>query len=110
MSRCAWSRADTDELIARKVADMPLSACAAKIAYLDRRGRPHAARRTLLGDDLSGSTAATDIIRGFTALGITGHRHDFRFRTDDQIVLSEAVRAGNGIGFGQEPFADRDPL
>ncbi|RVA88306.1 LysR family transcriptional regulator, partial [Mesorhizobium sp. M7A.F.Ca.CA.004.01.1.1] len=50
------------------------------------------------------------IIRGFTQHGIPVTRSSFRFRADNQIVLWEAVRAGNGIGLGQEPLADRDPL
>ena len=33
-----------------------------------------------------------------------------RFRTDNQIVFWEAIRAGNGIGFAQRALAERDPL
>ena len=64
----------------------------------------------LVGHDLIGFDRSDEIIRGFTQLGIPLTRSTFRFRTDNQIVLWEAVRAGNGIGFGQEPLADRDPL
>ena len=34
----------------------------------------------------------------------------FRFRSDNQIVLWQAIRAGNGVGFAQRPLAERDPL
>ncbi|MES0028496.1 LysR family transcriptional regulator [Mesorhizobium sp. M0040] len=97
-----------NELVARKVTDIPLRACAAK-SYLDRRGRPREAR-DLAGHDLVGFDRSDEIIRGFAQFGVPLARNAFRFRTDNQIVLWEAVRAGNGIGFGQEPLADRDPL
>lgn len=97
-----------NELMARKVTDIPLVACAAR-SYLDRRGRPREAG-DLASHDLIGFDRGDDIIRGFAQLGVPLTRNAFRFRTDNQIVLWEAVRAGNGIGFGQEPLADRDPL
>ncbi|MFD2057151.1 LysR family transcriptional regulator [Mesorhizobium calcicola] len=97
-----------NELVARKVCDIALCACATR-SYLDRRGRPR--RPTdLVGHDLIGFDRDDSAIRGFAAAGIKVDRHAFRFRADNQIVLWEAVRAGNGIGFGQEPLADRDPL
>ena len=57
-----------------------------------------------------GFDRSDDLIRGLAASGLTLTRHAFRFRTDNQIVFWEAVRAGNGIGIGQEPLARRDPL
>ncbi|MBZ9675633.1 LysR family transcriptional regulator [Mesorhizobium sp. ES1-1] len=97
-----------NELVARKVCDIALCACAAK-SYLDRRGRPLEAAE-LLGHALVGFDRSDDIIRAFGQHGIPVTRSNFRFRADNQIVLWEAVRAGNGIGLGQEPLADRDPL
>ncbi|TGQ09871.1 MULTISPECIES: LysR family transcriptional regulator [unclassified Mesorhizobium] len=96
-----------NELVARKVTDIALCVCAAS-SYLDRRGRPKTpadlADHVLVGFDRS-----DEIIRGFSAFGTPVTRNHFRFRTDNQIVLWEAVRTGNGIGLGQEPLADRDP-
>ena len=96
-----------NELVARKVTDIPLCLCAAS-AYLDRRGRPKTPA-DLADHALVGFDRSDEIIRGFTAFGIPVARSHFRFRTDNQIVLWEAVRTGNGIGLGQEPLADRDP-
>ena len=96
-----------NELVARKVADLPLAVCAAS-AYLDRRGRPERAE-DLLCHDLVGYDRSDDIIRGFAILGTIVDRHAFRIRTDNQIVAWEAVRAGNGIGFMQKSLVDRDP-
>ena len=97
-----------NELVARKVTDIPLCACAA-ISYLDRVGRP-LKPVDLVGHALIGFDRSDDIIRGFTQFGIPVSRSSFRFRADNQIVLWEAVRTGNGIGLGQEPLAERDPL
>ncbi|MER9606451.1 LysR family transcriptional regulator [Mesorhizobium sp. M0243] len=97
-----------NELMARKVCDIELCACAAK-SYLDRRGPP-LKPADLVDHDLVGFDRGDEIIRGFTQHGIPVTRSSFRFRADNQIVLWEAVRAGNGIGLGQEPLADRDPL
>ncbi|TIV24427.1 MAG: LysR family transcriptional regulator, partial [Mesorhizobium sp.] len=96
-----------NELVARKVTDIPLCLCAAS-AYLDRRGRPEKPAE-LADHALVGFDRSDEIIRGFTSFGIPVARSHFRFRTDNQIVLWEAVRTGNGIGLGQEPLADRDP-
>lgn len=97
-----------NELMARRVCDIELCACAAK-SYLDRRGRP-LKPADLVDHDLVGFDRGDEIIRGFTQHGIPVTRSSFRFRADNQIVLWEAVRAGNGIGLGQEPLADRDLL
>jgi DNA-binding transcriptional LysR family regulator len=97
-----------NELTARKICDIPLCACAAR-SYLDRRGHP-LKPVDLVDHDLVGFDRSDDIIRGFTQYGIPVTRSSFRFRADNQIVLWEAVRAGNGIGLGQEPLVDRDPL
>ncbi len=96
------------DLIARKVADIPLWCCAAS-SYLDRRGRPTHPEE-LAGHDLIGLDRGTDIINGFAALGVEIDRHAFRLRTDDQVVGWEALRAGNGVGFAQMPLIVRDKL
>lgn len=96
-----------NELVARKVTDIPLCLCAAS-SYLEKRGRPE--KPSDLADHaLVGFDRSDEIIRGFTSFGIPVGRSHFRFRTDNQIVLWEAVRTGNGIGIGQEPLADADP-
>lgn len=95
-----------NDLVARKIADLDLVACAAK-TYLDRRGRPEKAE-DLLSHDLVGYDRNDDIIHGFAVLGTIVDRHAFRIRTDNQIVAWEMIRAGNGIGFMQKSLVDRD--
>ncbi|RWL42526.1 MAG: LysR family transcriptional regulator [Mesorhizobium sp.] len=96
-----------NELVARKVTDIALCLCAAS-SYLDRRGRPKTPA-DLADHALVGFDRSDEIIRGFSAFGTPVTRNHFRFRTDNQIVLWEAVRTGNGIGLGQEPLVDADP-
>ena len=96
-----------DDIIARKIADLPLTTCAA-VSYLERRGRPKAAT-DLLDHDIVGYDRADDIIQGFTQFGVSVDRHAFRFRTDNQVVFWEAVRAGNGVGFAQASLVKREP-
>ncbi|ESY42630.1 MULTISPECIES: LysR family transcriptional regulator [unclassified Mesorhizobium] len=96
-----------NELTARKVCDIKLCCCAAK-SYLDRHGRP-LKPADLLDHPLIGFDRSDEMIRGFTQAGIPVTRSSFRFRTDNQIVLWEALRAGNGVGLGQEPLTDSDP-
>lgn len=96
------------DLVARKIADLPLVACAAR-SYLERKGRPERPE-DLLDHDLVGFDRGTELIDGFGKFGIAIDRHAFRFRSDNQIVLWEALRAGNGIGFAQAVLVARDPL
>jgi len=96
-----------NELVARKVGDIALCLCAAK-SYLDRHGRPQEPA-DLTDHALVGFDRSDDIIRGFASFGIPVGRSHFRFRTDNQIVFWQAVRAGNGIGIAQEPLVARDP-
>ncbi len=96
-----------NELVARKVTDIALC-LAATPAYLDRHGRPRSPA-DLPGHRLIGFDRSDEIVRGFAAFGLPVSRSTFRMRTDNQIVLWQAVRAGVGIGIGQEPLARRDP-
>jgi DNA-binding transcriptional LysR family regulator len=91
-----------EELIARKIGDVPLSACASK-SYLDRRGVP-SKPEDLLSHDLIGEDRGDNYIKGFAGLGYRVDRHAFHFRTDNQIVMFQAICAGLGVGFAQLPL------
>ncbi len=94
------------DLVARKIADIPLLACAAT-TYLERRGRPRQPD-DLVAHDLVGFDRDAGIIEGFARFGVEADRHAFRFRSDNQIVYWQAIRAGNGVGFSQRPLIARD--
>jgi DNA-binding transcriptional LysR family regulator len=99
-------RPTQNDLVMRHVADLPLAMCASK-AYFERSGRPQVpqdlAEHRLIGWDRS-----DDIIKGFAQFGVNVDRHAFHFRSDNQIVLWEAIKAGLGIGFAQRMLVARE--
>ncbi|WP_130480873.1 LysR family transcriptional regulator [Sphaerotilus mobilis] len=84
-------------LIARKLGEVGICA-AAHASYLQRAGTPRRpedlAEHTLIGYD-----SDTTIEQGFARLGLPLPRSRFALRTDNQIVYSQLVAAGAGIGF-----------
>lgn len=98
---------DQATLIARRVGKVALKACAHQ-DYLRRRGVP---RHTsdLLAHDLIGGDRNDETLKGFAAAGMPVSREQFAFRTDDLIVVWQAVRAGLGIGFVSEHQIRTDP-
>lgn len=96
-----------DELIARKIADISLSMCAHE-DYLARRGVPENPL-DLLKHDLIGQDREDDYLRGFQAFGAKVDRHAFRFRSDDHIIMWQAICAGIGIGIAQVPLINGEP-
>ena len=94
-------------VIARRVGKVVLRACAHQ-DYLRRRGTPRQAT-DLLAHDLIGGDRNDETLKGFAAGGIPVTREHFAFRTDDLIVVWEAVRAGLGIGFVSEHQIRTDP-
>ncbi len=78
-------------LVARKIGKVAIRACAHQ-DYLRRRGVPRQPA-DLLAHDLIGSDRNDEILKGFTAMGVGVTRENFAFRTDDLIVVWQAVRA-----------------
>lgn len=84
-------------LVAKKLADIPIMACAHK-SYLARAGallQPE----ELLRHRLVGYDRDDALRRGFAAMGFPVRREDFMLRTDDQLAYGHSVAAGAGIGF-----------
>ena len=99
-------RPGQESLIARKVASLTLGTYASK-KYLKAHGAPTDAIN-LLNHQLIGYDQVTTIVNGFRAFGESVSRENFAFRSDDNIVQWEAVRAGLGIGFVAEYLAKTD--
>jgi DNA-binding transcriptional LysR family regulator len=98
---------DQATLIARRVGKVALKACAHQ-DYLRRRGVPRHPS-DLLAHDLIGGDRNDETLKGFAAAGMPVSREQFAFRTDDLIVVWQAVRAGLGIGFVSEHQIRTDP-
>jgi len=94
-------------VIARRVGKVMLKACAHQ-DYLRRRGIPRQPS-DLLSHDLIGGDRNDAIAKGFAARGVKVDRERFPFRTDDLIVVWQAVRAGLGIGFVSEHLIRTEP-
>jgi DNA-binding transcriptional LysR family regulator len=94
-------------VIARRVGKVLLRACAHQ-DYLRRRGVPRQPS-DLLAHELIGGDRDDATLRGFAARGLAVERKDFAFRSDDLIVVWQAVRAGLGIGFVSEHQLRLDP-
>lgn len=94
-------------VIARRVGKVALRACAHQ-DYLRRRGLPRKPA-DLLEHHLIGGDRTDETLKGLAAGGIPATREHFAFRTDDLIVVWEAVRAGLGIGFVSEHQIRMDP-
>ena len=99
-------RPEQDSLITRKVASLALGTYAST-KYLRAHGTPTEAK-DLLNHQLIGYDQDMTILKGFRAFGETVTRENFAFRTDDNIVQWQAVRAGLGIGFLADYLAKTD--
>ncbi len=89
-------RPTQNDLIARKLADLPLGLFAHE-AYLERYGDPKTTA-DLKGHVLIGQDRVTGLINAYAAAGVALKPHDFGFRCDNDIAEINAVRAGMGIG------------
>ena len=84
-------------LVARKLADIPIVACA-HADYLQREGTPRTPE-DLQHHRLIGYDRDDTIERGFAGMGLPLPREQFVLRTDDQLAYGRLVAAGAGIGF-----------
>jgi DNA-binding transcriptional LysR family regulator len=95
------------ELIARKLGEIPIVACAHE-SYLARRGRPERPEQ-LTEHDLIGFDRSDLLINTARMMGYELKRSDFMVRTDSQTNMWEMLKAGLGIGFAQSILVDRTP-
>jgi DNA-binding transcriptional LysR family regulator len=84
-------------LVARKLADIPVCACAHR-DYLARAGTPREPA-DLLQHRLIGHDREETILRGFAAMGLPLARERFALRTDDHLAYGRLIATGAGIGF-----------
>jgi DNA-binding transcriptional LysR family regulator len=84
-------------LVARKLGEIAICA-AAHETYLQRAGTPRQPQ-DLLQHSLIGYDKDHTIESGFARLGLPLPRSQFVLRTDNQIVYSQLLAAGAGIGF-----------
>ncbi|AKI02855.1 transcriptional regulator [Hoeflea sp. IMCC20628] len=95
------------DLLIRHIADIPLVPCASS-SYFARAGKPERLE-DMTSHDLIGYDRSDEIIDGFAKAGVTLSRSAFKIRSDSQLVLWEATRAGAGIHFAQVPLVAMNP-
>ena len=95
------------ELVTRHLGDIPIVP-AAHERYLARRGRPTSLDQ-LWEHDVIGFDRSDAIIAHARRLGFAVTRDNFPIRSDDQAHVWELMRAGLGVGFGQENLLRRTP-
>lgn len=100
-------RPTQNDLIAKKVADLPIGLYAAR-SYVDQYGLPETPE-DLLRHRVIGYDRSTLIIDGMRQFGLKVERSFFAFRSDDQVVCWRMAQAGAGIGFAQRVTGDADP-
>lgn len=94
------------DVISQLVGHFELAAYAAP-SYLAASG-PLEHPADILKHDVIGYDRSTLIIDGLKAFGLSVDRDFFKFRSDDQVVCWQMVRAGYGIGFNQRAIGDAD--
>ena len=95
------------ELIAKRLGDLPLVACAHQ-SYLGARGTPQSPD-DLYAHDLIGFDRSDVLIAGAKAMGFTFTRDNFVLRTDSNTAAWEMLKAGLGIGFAQRGLVRETP-
>jgi DNA-binding transcriptional LysR family regulator len=95
------------ELIAKKIGELPIVACAHQ-AYLGARGTPQVPEE-LFGHDLIGFDRSDVLLTTAKAMGFELTRDNFAVRTDSQTAAWELIKAGLGIGFAQRGMVRETP-
>jgi DNA-binding transcriptional LysR family regulator len=95
------------ELIARKLGELPVTACAHQV-YLGARGTPQTPDE-LSQHDLIGFDRSDLLISTAKAMGFDLVRADFFLRTDSQTAMWELMKSGLGIGFAQRGLVRETP-
>lgn len=100
-------RPQQSNLIAKKIADIPIHACAHP-RYLQQRGTPHSVADLLTHDLITGD-ALDEVSPALSAQGFAIDQLRYGLRSDDIQAQWQAVRAGMGLGFASEFLLNTDP-
>jgi len=100
-------RSEQLDIVTRQIGWMPIAAYATP-EYLKAKGTPRTPE-DLMDHDIVGFNRSDLILRSMREMGLPMTRDHFTVRCDDQVTYWELVRAGCGIGFGQQPVGDEDP-
>lgn len=95
------------ELIAKKIGEIPVVACAHQV-YLGARGTPQTPEQ-MIEHDLIGFDRSDFLTSTAKSMGYDLARDNFVVRTDSQTAMWEMMKAGLGIGFAQRGLVRETP-
>jgi DNA-binding transcriptional LysR family regulator len=95
------------ELIAKKIGEIPVVACAHQ-SYLGARGTPQTPNE-MFDHDLIGFDRSDVLLSAAKTMGYDLSRDNFAIRTDSQTAAWELIKAGLGIGFAQRCLVRETP-
>lgn len=101
------SRPQEECLVARRLGQVNIGAYANK-DYLAARGTPTTAA-DLMHHDLIGYDQQQSILKGLQQWGLPITREHFSLRTDDHMMVWQAIHQGLGVGFTAHYVARRNP-
>ncbi|HMU67996.1 MAG TPA: LysR family transcriptional regulator [Cellvibrionaceae bacterium] len=101
------ARPQEECLVARRLGQVNIGAYAHK-NYLAERGTPKTAA-DLMQHDLIGYDQQLSILKGLQQWGLAIERAQFSLRTDDHMMVWQAIHQGLGVGFTAHYVARRDP-
>src|SRR5512135_854171 len=101
------ARPKQEALVTRKIGRVALGLFAHR-RYLERHGTPHSIA-DLSQHALMGFDKETGVVRALRLVGLKLDREMFSLRSDADLALLSALRAGYGLGVCQIGIARRDP-
>lgn len=101
-------RPKQEALVARKIGRVALGLFAHR-HYLERHGTPRSLADVIQSHALMGFDKETGVARALRRLGLKLDREMFSLRSDADLALLAALRAGYGLGVCQIGIARRDP-
>ena len=99
-------RPNQSDLFIRKVAELKLGIFGHR-DYLKDRGP--VTIENFMSFDVVGYDRSSLILDGMRRLGMKAEREDFAFRSDDQVVCWNMIKAGYGLGMMQIGLGKQDP-
>jgi DNA-binding transcriptional LysR family regulator len=102
------ARPEQSDLVARKVGQMSMKLYA-HADWVRKHGFPNSLADLAAAHELIGYDRDPAMLQAFAARGLSLDRDAFGFRSDNDLALLAALRAGFGVGAGYEIVMQRDP-
>jgi DNA-binding transcriptional LysR family regulator len=102
------ARPEQSDLVVQKVGQLSMKLYAHR-DWISRNGVPNSLLELASAHHLIGYDRDPAMLQAFTARGLSLDRDAFGFRSDNDLALLAALRAGFGVGAGYEIVMRKDP-